>query len=80
MEFSKVCELVNARLKEMSLCERVLLFKNLFKYPIDCKDGVYSYGAHEWDETRMRDFLEINTHWLSVNEFDRIHLFFTKNK
>jgi hypothetical protein len=79
MEFSKVTKEVNEKLKSMSLEDRVSLFKNLFNYPIDYKDGVYSYGAHEWDETRMSDFLEVNMHWMSVKEFDYIHYHFTKN-
>jgi len=80
MEFSKVCIDVNKKLKEMSLEDRVLLFKNIFAFPIDYKEGVFYYGSHEWDSIRMSDFLEINTHWLSVHEFDRIHHHFMKNK
>lgn len=79
MEFTKVTAEVNKKLKEMSTIEKVLLFKLLFNYPIDYKDNTFTYGTHEWEETRMKDFLEINMHWMSVREFDRMHHHFVKN-
>lgn len=79
MEFEKVTAAVNKKLSEMSTQDKVLLLKKLFNFPIDYKDGVYSYGTHEWDENRMKDFLTINTHWMTVREFDRIYDYFVKN-
>lgn len=79
MEFQKVTAAVNKKLNEMTTPEKVILLKNLFSFPIDYKDGVYHYGSHEWDETQMKDFLAINTHWMSVPEFDRIYAYFLKN-
>ena len=80
MEFEKVTAVVNKKLNEMPLSEKVLLLKQLFNFPIDYKEGVYYYGVHEWDENRMKDFLTINMHWMSVREFDRIYHHFEKNK
>jgi hypothetical protein len=79
MEFEKVTTAVKKKLDEMSLSQKVLLFKQLFNFPIDYKDNVYYYGTHEWDENRMKDFLTINTHWMSVREFDRMYHYFEKN-
>lgn len=79
MEFQKVTAAVNKKLNEMTTSEKVILLKTLFNFPIDYKDDVFYYGVHEWDENRMKDFLTINTHWMSVREFDRIYDYFVKN-
>lgn len=80
MHKPKACVDIDEKLKKLSLIDRVVLFRDIFRYPIDYKDGVYQYGSHEWDETRMSDFLEINMHWLSTNEYERIDYYFKKNK
>ena len=78
MDFNSVTEFVNTKLKELTLGDRVLLFKTLFNYPIDFKDSKYYYSNNEWDEVRMSDFLKINEHWLNVPEFDRLMVHFKK--
>jgi hypothetical protein len=79
MEFDKVTTAVKKKLSEMSLIDKVLLFKQLFNFPIDYKDGVFEYGSHEWDENRMKNFMEINMHWMTVREFDKMYYHFEKN-
>lgn len=80
MEFSKTCQLVNGYLDKLSLADKVNLLKELFSYPISAKDGKYYYSNMEWDETRMSDFIKINIHWFNVQEFDRLLVYFEKNK
>ena len=80
MEFSKTCQLVNDYLDKLSLADKVNLLKDLFTYPISAKDGKYYYSNMEWDETRMSDFIKINIHWFNVQEFDRLLVYFEKNK
>lgn len=80
MEFSKTCQLVNGYLDKLSLADKINLLKELFSYPISAKDGKYYYSNMEWDETRMSDFIKINIHWFNVQEFDRLLVYFEKNK
>jgi len=80
MEFSKTCQLVNGHLDKLILADKVNLLKELFSYPISAKDGKYYYSNMEWDETRMSDFIKINIHWFNVQEFDRLLVYFEKNK
>jgi hypothetical protein len=80
MEFSETCQLVNGHLDKLILADKVNLLKELFSYPISAKDGKYYYSNMEWDETRMSDFIKINIHWFNVQEFDRLLVYFEKNK
>jgi hypothetical protein len=80
MDFNKLTEYVDSILTKIPLQEKVNLFKTLFNYPVDYKDGKYYYGNNEWDEFRMSDFLTINQHWLSVPEYDKIHKHLTNNE
>lgn len=78
MEFFKICKVVNEHLNKLLLSEQVKIFKDIFNYPIDFKDNKYYYGNFEWDETRMKDFISINKHWMNVGEFERLYYYFTK--
>lgn len=73
MEFSKVCEYVNSKLKGMSLIEKINLFKDFFKSPIDYKDGVFYFSNKESTETRIADYISIRAHWMNTGEFDRLY-------
>lgn len=79
MEFLKICEYVNNKLKEMSLIEKILLFREIFKSPINYKDGVFYYSGKESTESRVSDYLAIRAHWMNMQEFDKLELYF-KNK
>jgi len=78
MELSALCKFVDEKLDALTLSEQVDLYKDIFRYPISHQDGKYFYSSYEWDETRMKDFLTINKHWLNPNEYNRLYVHFTK--
>jgi hypothetical protein len=78
MDFSTVTKVVNEQLNNMSLPERVVLFRDIFKFPIDYKNGLYFYVHQEWEEVRMSDYLKIYQNWLDVHQFDRLYDYFEK--
>jgi hypothetical protein len=78
MEIYKTCEIVIKVVENMTTAEKVLLFKDIFNYPINTEDGRYYYSAFEWEETRMKDFLKINLTWMKITEFERLYDHFKK--
>ena len=78
MEFLTICKVVNEHLDNLALSEQVKLFKDIFSYPVDYRDNKYYYSGFEWDENRMKDFININKHWMNVGEFERLYYHFTK--
>jgi hypothetical protein len=79
MKFSEVCDSVKLKLKEMPLEDKILLLKDMFRCPIDYKDGVYYFNTMPSDKVRISDYLQIREHWMSMNEFDRLYNYFKKN-
>jgi len=79
MDFLTVCKNVNDNMDKISLGDQVTLFKDLFRYPLEYKNDKYYYSNTEWDESRMKDFIQINRHWMNVSEYDRLYLHFNKS-
>lgn len=76
MQFSEISKKVDDKLKTISLEEKINVFNEVLKFPISYKDGVYVYLGENCDEVKMRDFIEISQHWLSVKEYDKLHQHF----
>lgn len=80
MEISKLTQFVDEELNKLTTEQKVLLFKELFDYPLAFKEGIYYYGHHQWDETRMKDFLSISQHWMTIQEYDKVFIFLNEKK
>lgn len=80
MEFFKVCAYVKEKLKEMSLEDKIILFKEFFRSPINYVDGAYFYTGKESDKNRVSDYLQIREHWMSMSEFNRLYNYFNDKK
>jgi|LakMenEpi03Aug12_release.lakeMendotaPanAssembly.Ray.scaffolds.fasta_scaffold5104315_1 hypothetical protein len=76
MNFSQISEYVDSKLETMELDQRVLLFKEVLDCPIDVTFKKYHYLNQEWDELRMKDFMSITQHWLSVKQYDMLYKHF----
>lgn len=77
MEFLNVCENVKTHLKQMPLEEKVILFKDFFRSPINYKDGTFFYSGLSSNKTEVSAYLQIREHWMSMQEFDRLNDYFT---
>ena len=73
MEFFKVCSYVKEKLKQMSVKDRTLLFKDLLRSPINYYDGAFYYNGKESTEIRISDYLQIRQHWMSMSEYNRLY-------
>lgn len=80
MSFMLMSEYVDARLKNMALDQKILLFKELLKYPINVKCDKFTYLNEEWEEFRMKDFMNIAQNWLSVSEYEILYKHFNSNE
>lgn len=76
MEFLQICKYVDERLNLMSLEQKVILFRDILKFPIDSTYSKFKYCGMSWDETQMNDFLQISQHWLSVPQYDKLYKYF----
>ena len=76
MRFTQVSEYVDSILENMSLDQKVILFKEVLNCPVDLKYDKYFYLGQEWDHLRMKDFMRITQHWLSVNQYDVLYKHF----
>lgn len=80
MEFFKVCGYVKEHLKQMSVEDKTLLFKDLMRSPINYVDGAYYYTGRESTKTIVSDYLQIREHWLSMSEYNRLYKHFNDKK
>ena len=78
MDFAATCEYVNEKLNGLLLSEKVILFRDIFRFPVDYKDGKYFYCGEDCSDIVIKDFLEINSTWMKVSEFDRLYIYFSK--
>lgn len=76
MEFFKVCVYVKEKLKQMSVKDRTLLFKEFLRSPINYSDGVFYYNEKESTEHRISDYLQIREHWMGMSEYNRLYKYF----
>lgn len=77
MEFSKICEFVDKNLNLLSLEKKITIFHDILKCPVKYTYCKYYYYDQEWDETKMKDFLAINQHWLTVRDYDKLYNYFS---
>jgi len=78
MNFTQISDYVDSRLSTMELDQKVLLFKEVLKCPVDVTFNKYTYLGQEWTEVRMKDFMSITQHWLSVKQYDMLYEHFKK--
>ena len=76
MKFLYVVEEVKTQIEAYSLQQKISLFKEVLNYPIDFRDGVFYVFGSPYDEDRMRDYLKIREHWMSMKEFDKLFMYF----
>lgn len=73
MGFEQISEYVDVKLSTFNLDQKVLLFRDVLGYPVDFSLNKYFYLGQEWTDLRMKDFLSITQHWLSVKEYDKLY-------
>lgn len=77
MEFIKMCQYVDDRLNLLSLEQRITIFHDILNCPVKYTFCKYYYQDQEWDEFKMKDFLAINQHWLTVRDYDKLYHYFS---
>ena len=70
--FSEVYEYLG----NISLKEKVIIFRDLLKYPINCKDDKFYSLKGECSEIEMKDTIEIMSNWLTIKEFEKLKDYF----
>ena len=80
MDFLKVVDEVKKQLNTFSIKQKAELFKEVLKYHISEKDGVFFISGNAYDNTRLSDYLKIREHWMSMQEFDVLHKHFENER
>jgi hypothetical protein len=76
MDVLQVIEYVKNQLSNLFLEEKINIFKEVLNYPISVRDGVFYVYDKVYDRLRMNDYMQIQEHWMSMQNFDKLFNYF----
>lgn len=77
-DVNAIFDFVRSKFKDLELKNKVILLRDLLKYPIDYKNGIYFKLDSVCNELEMSDEISIMLNWINLSEAEKLNSYFIK--